>query len=116
MRYDILNVGVEATRLEGLLAAALKAVEEPDRYGPKTHLKAPNGGWLRVRPAVTNDAVSVVSLNSDLPDSEHNAWAVEVFNAACGATTAAVELFDEDDNVVKSRHRRRQLDSGEVAR
>lgn len=105
MRYDILNVGVEAHHLERSLATALGAAVKADRHGPKTHLEAPNGGRLRVSPAVTNAAVAVVSLNSDLDDAEHNAWAVEVFNAACAATTSTVELFDEDDNVVKSRHR-----------
>lgn len=101
-RYDILNVSAPAHRVEHLLKAALGATDEPNKFGPKTHLTTSNGGRLRVSPAVTNEAVAVVSLNSDLPDAEHNAWAVEVFNAACAATTSTVELFDEDDNVISS--------------
>ena len=46
---------------------------------------------------------SGATLASDLPDDEHNAWAIRVFDAICAATTANVELLDEDDNVIRSR-------------
>lgn len=105
MRYDILNVSAPAHRVEDLLTAALGATDEPNRFGPKTHLKTPNGGRLRVSPSVNATSEASVSLYSDFDDAEHNAWAVKVFNATCSATDADVDLFDEDDSVVKSRHR-----------
>lgn len=103
MRYDILNIAVVAHLVEDRLKVALGAVDEPDRFGSKSHLKVTNGGWLRVSTAFTDEAKAVVSLHSDLDDADHNVWAIEVFNAACRVTDSDVDLFDEEDRVVKSR-------------
>lgn len=43
-------------------------------------------------------------LASDLHDAAHNAWAENVFDTICSTVTADVELLDEDDNVIRSRH------------
>lgn len=48
--------------------------------------------------------VDVTVLLSGLPDSEHNAWALTVFDYACAMTDGDVELLDEADNIVRARH------------
>lgn len=105
MPYDILNVGEEAHRLEAVLREALDAASAPNRFTDGSHLKTANGGRLRLSPAFTDSTKSSVSLHSDLDEAEHNAWAVEVFDAVCAAIDGDVELLDESDHVVKSRHR-----------
>ncbi|TLH63711.1 hypothetical protein [Mycolicibacterium phocaicum] len=105
MRYDILNVSAPAHRVEHLLKAALGATDEPNKFGSKSHLKTPDGGRIRVSASFTDGSKSTVSLHSDFDNAEHNAWAVKVFNTTCAATDADVDLFDEADSVVKSRHR-----------
>jgi len=104
MRCDVLNTDADADHLEALVRRALRAVDEPDLFGAKSHLKTPNGGRIYVSPSLVNSAESGATLHSEFADAEHNAWAIEVFDALCAAAPYDVELFDEDDHVIRARH------------
>ncbi|MFT4125553.1 MAG: hypothetical protein QM662_04910 [Gordonia sp. (in: high G+C Gram-positive bacteria)] len=91
----------DVASLEPRVAEALSAELTPDLYGPNSHLRTPDGGRLYLRKS--GDAV-VIGLASDLAEAEHNGWAADVFGTLCVITPGDIQMFDEDDNVVRSRH------------
>lgn len=45
-----------------------------------------------------------IGVDSQLSEADHRAWADTVFAAVCAATSVNVELFDENDVSIRSRH------------
>ncbi|WP_214091140.1 hypothetical protein [Mycolicibacter acidiphilus] len=104
MRADVLTVSGDIasildSRLAKLPGASLARNEHrPNGY----HWVLPNGGKIRVFSSADQSPAGV-TLHSNLPDDEHNTWAVEIFDGICAGSDGNVALLDEDDNVVKSR-------------
>lgn len=106
VRTDVIAVtGPVADHLDSRIAELPGATDAVSKHRPdKHHWAFPNSGRVRVF-STADRSPAGVTLNSDLDDAEHNAWAIEVFDALIAGTEGDVTLLDENDNVVKSRHR-----------
>jgi len=104
MRTDLITVtGPIADQLDTRVAALPGATDAVSKHRPdKHHWAFPNSGRIRVF-STADRSPAGATLNSDLDDTEHNAWAIEVFNAMSVGTEGDLTLLDENDNIVRSR-------------
>jgi len=105
MRIDVITVASsDADHLDVLIGEIPGATDAVSKHRPdKHHWVFPNGGRVRLFSTAEHSPAGV-TLHSDLDDADHNAWAIDVFNAI-SRLGGDVTVFDEDDNVVKSQHR-----------
>ena len=105
MRTDIITVSgpTPADHLDALIAELPGATDAVSKHRPdKHHWAFPNSGRVRVF-STADRSPGGVTLNSDLDDAQHNAWAIEVFDALSRASAGDVTLFDQDDNPIRTR-------------